>query len=108
MLERLAAKGADSLRPHTYWTNTEVRDIAPKRQGTQHRWSPRYVKHSIDDGKKVKIAAIDPDFRSRPQPLSLMEFAGRSLITGSRSKRRVACRFVRPRSDLSCHHVMIA
>jgi len=74
----------------------------------QHRWSPRYVKHSIDDGKKVKIAAIDPDFRSRPQPLSLMEFAGRSLITGSRSKRRVACRFVRPRSDLSCHHVMIA
>ena len=34
-----------------------------------HRWSPRYVKHSIDDGKKEEIAAIDPDFRSRPQPL---------------------------------------
>ena len=26
-----------------------------------HRWSPRYVKHSVDDGRKVKIAAIDPD-----------------------------------------------
>ncbi len=23
---------------------------------------PRFAKHSIDDNKKVKIAAIDPDF----------------------------------------------
>ena len=34
-----------------------------------HRWSPRFVKHSINDVKKVEIAAIDPDFGSRPQPL---------------------------------------
>jgi len=24
--------------------------------------APRFVKRSIDDGEKVKIAAIDPDF----------------------------------------------
>ena len=60
---------------------------------TQHRWSPRFVKHSVCDGKKVKIAAIDPDSRSRPQPQSLMECAGQVLITGTRSKRRVAYRF---------------
>ena len=29
---------------------------------TQHRWSPRYVKQSVDDGQKEEIAAIDPDF----------------------------------------------
>jgi len=40
---------------------------------------PRFAKLSIDDGKKVKIAAIDPDFRSRLPPQSLMEFAGRFL-----------------------------
>ena len=28
---------------------------------------PRFAKPSIDDGKKVEIAAIDPDFRSGPQ-----------------------------------------
>jgi len=27
-----------------------------------HTWSPRLVKPSIDDGKKVRIAAIHPDF----------------------------------------------
>ena len=27
-----------------------------------HRWTPRFVKRSLDDGEKVKIAAIDPDF----------------------------------------------
>ena len=40
---------------------------------------PRFAKLSIDDGNKVKIAAIDPDFRSRLPPQSLMEFAGRFL-----------------------------
>ena len=40
---------------------------------------PRFAKHSFDDVKQVKIAAIDPDFQSRLQPLSLMEFAGRCL-----------------------------
>ncbi len=42
---------------------------------------PRFAKLSIDDNKKVKIAAIDPDFLSRLQPQSLMEFAGRFLNT---------------------------
>jgi hypothetical protein len=37
----------------------------------------RFAKHSFSDGEQVKIAAIDPDFQSRLQPLSLMEFAGR-------------------------------
>ncbi len=27
--------------------------------------APRVVKHPIGDGEQVKIAAIDPDFRSR-------------------------------------------
>jgi len=27
----------------------------------RHRWSPRYVKRSVDDGRKGEIAAIDPD-----------------------------------------------
>jgi hypothetical protein len=40
---------------------------------------PHFAKRSINDVKKVEIAAIDPDFRSRLQPLSLMEFAGRFL-----------------------------
>ena len=42
---------------------------------------PSFAKRSIDDSKQVKIAAIDPDFKSRPQPWSLMEYAGRHLIT---------------------------
>jgi len=41
-------------------------------------------------------------------PLSLMEFAGRFLINRTRSKREAAIRLNRPRSYLSCHHVMIA
>ena len=40
---------------------------------------PRFAKLSIDDGKKVEIAAIDPDFNRGLQPLSLMEYAGRFL-----------------------------
>jgi len=39
----------------------------------------RFAKLSIDDGKKVEIAAIDPDFNRGLQPLSLMEYAGRFL-----------------------------
>ena len=42
---------------------------------------PRFAKPSIADGKKVRIAAIDPDFRLRRQPLSLMECAGRFLYS---------------------------
>ena len=45
-----------------------------------HTWSPLFAKHSIDDGKKVEIAAIHPDFGAA-MPLSLMEFAGRVLIS---------------------------
>lgn len=46
---------------------------------------PLFAKHSIDDGKKVGIAAIDPDFHTGPQPLSLMEYAGWILYRISRS-----------------------
>ncbi len=49
-----------------------------------HRWSPRYVKHSVDDGRKVKIAAIDPD-SCEASPLSLMEYAEWRLITCTHS-----------------------
>jgi len=42
---------------------------------------PRFAKPSIAEGKKVKIAVIDPDFRLRRQPLSLMECAGRCLYS---------------------------
>ena len=42
---------------------------------------PRFAKPSIEDGKQVKIAAIDPDFCRGHKPLSLMEFAGRCLIS---------------------------
>jgi len=40
---------------------------------------PCFAKRSIDGGKKVKIAAIDPDFMWSVKPLSLMEYAGRYL-----------------------------
>jgi transposase-like protein len=49
-----------------------------------HRWSPRYVKHSVDDGRKVKIAAIDPD-SCEASPLSLIEYAEWRLITCTHS-----------------------
>lgn len=43
---------------------------------------PPIVKPSIDDGRQVEIAAIDPDFRiEATMPLSLMEFAGRCLYS---------------------------
>jgi hypothetical protein len=45
-----------------------------------HTWSPRFVKRSIDDSTKVEIAAIHPDFCAA-RPLSLMEYAGRCLIS---------------------------
>lgn len=37
-----------------------------------------------------------------------MEFADRDLITQACSKHRGLLRFTRPRSDLSCHHFVIA
>ena len=40
---------------------------------------PRFAKHSIHDGSKVKIAPVHPDFRCGFWPLSLMGFAGRRL-----------------------------
>lgn len=72
-----------------------------------HTWSPLFAKHSIDDGKKVEIAAIHPDFGAA-MPLSLMEYAGRILIRLTSFQLSEYCRFDLPRSDLSCHHVMIA
>jgi hypothetical protein len=58
-----------------------------------HRWSPLVCQAFIDDGKKVEIAAIDPDFESRQQPLSLMEYAGRFLNRTSSSRLPVKVRF---------------
>jgi hypothetical protein len=34
----------------------------PHRRLHTHRWTPPFVKRSFDDGEKVKLAAIDPDF----------------------------------------------
>jgi hypothetical protein len=45
-----------------------------------HTWSPLFAKHSIRFGKEVEIAAIHPDFGAA-KPLSLMEYAGRFLIS---------------------------
>ena len=45
---------------------------------------------------------------ARYYPLSLMEFAGRVLITSACSKHRVLLRIIQPRSYLSCHHCVIA
>jgi hypothetical protein len=69
---------------------------------------PRFAKPSIDDGEKVEIAAMDPGFRLRPPPLPLMECAGRYLYALSSFSLHVRSRFDLPRSDLPCHHVMIA
>ena len=44
----------------------------------------------------------------RREPLSLMEYAGRSLIISTRYERYDSDGVSRPRSDLFCHHVMIA
>ena len=51
--------------------------MKPEREVIDGR--PRFAKPSIDDDKKVKIAAIDPDFNRGTRPLSLMEYAGRHL-----------------------------
>lgn len=40
--------------------------------------------------------------------MSPMEFADRALISTTRSKRLLEGKVTRSRSDLSCHHVMIA
>jgi len=39
----------------------------------------RFAKPSNDEGKQVKITAIDPDFNRGLQPQSLMKYAGRFL-----------------------------
>ncbi len=69
---------------------------------------PRFAKPSIDDGKKVKNAAIDPDFDRGHKPLSLMEYADRVPISHTHSKCSDYYGVSRSRSDLSRHHVMIA
>jgi len=63
---------------------------------------PRFVKLSFCDGAKVKIAAMHPDF------VSLMESADRVLSKASHFTCTAGARFARSRSDLSCHHLMIA
>jgi hypothetical protein len=50
---------------------------------------PCLAKVSVNDVKQMKIAGIGPDFRSRLPPLSLMEFAGRFLISLTSFKRPV-------------------
>jgi hypothetical protein len=69
---------------------------------------PRFVKRSLNDGEKVKIAAIDPDFCLRPLPRSLMESADGGLISEAHSKCIESRRLTPSRSYLSCHHLMIA
>ena len=64
---------------------------------------PRFAKHSVDDGEKVEIAPIHPDFS-----LSLMESADRVLSKAAHFSCTAGARFGRSRSDLSCHHFMIA
>jgi hypothetical protein len=42
--------------------NRQSEQSAKNRLRLLHGSTPRFVKHSIDAGEKVKIAAIDPDF----------------------------------------------
>ena len=39
-----------------------IRGLAEMTAPSSLTWSPLFAKHSIDDGKKVKIAAIHSDF----------------------------------------------
>ena len=48
--------------------------------GRRKHGSPRLAKRPIDDNEELTIAAIHPDFCAA-EPLSLMEFAGRVLIS---------------------------
>jgi hypothetical protein len=52
------SEGAYVLRSNvTEWSDEKLG------QAYIHRWTPpRFVKRSVNDGEKVKIAAIDPDF----------------------------------------------
>jgi hypothetical protein len=68
-------------------TRSRRGDIYPDTGGIDGR--PHFAKPSIADGKKVRIAAIDPDFQLRRQPLSLMECAGRFLNSLSSFSLRV-------------------
>jgi hypothetical protein len=51
---------------------------------------------------------MHPACRATNSSLALMEFAGRHLINAASFPLVVHVRFCRPRSDLFCHHVMIA
>ena len=70
--------------------------------------APGIVKRSFDGGGQEEIAAIDSDFEVRPRPLSLMEYADNALIICTRSRRDEHSRFTLSRSDLVCHHLVIA
>lgn len=67
-----------------------------------------FAKLSVHDGSQVSIAAMHPDFVCRLNLRSLMEFAGWLPITDVHSRCGVLLGFDQPRSDLSCHHVVIA
>ena len=70
---------------------------------------PRFAKLSVHDGLKVKIAPVHPDFACGSWPLSLMGFAGWLLNRYRRTRGAPEhIGLCQPRSDLSCHHCMIA
>lgn len=58
----------------------------------------------------ARMERLQPEIRTllRPSPRSLMEYADRTLDRRPRSRRQGKSRVVRSRSDLSCHHVVMA
>ena len=59
-------------------TTSNVRELG--REFSHIHGRPLFAKHSSRFRKEVEIAAIHPDFGAA-KPLSLMEFAGRVLIS---------------------------
>jgi hypothetical protein len=76
-------------------------------EGRCHAWTPPVCQAFICDGLKVWIAAMHPDY-GQAWPVSLMEYVGEFLITLTSSRLFDSVWFDPPRSDLSCHHIMIA
>lgn len=59
----LLRSGRCTDRPQTYTWQAVNRIAVPLHPfHYTHRWSPQSAKLSIDEGKQVKIAAIDPSF----------------------------------------------
>src|SRR5712691_4522055 len=77
-------------------------------RSSAHRWTPRFAKRSMSGGPEGKDCSHRSGLCVRPMPRSLMESADGALISFSHSKCSGHCRFTPSRSDLSCHHVMIA